>query len=174
MVPHHLVLALLAIALLSRGAEAQWPREIESGNRVRVTVPEAELQRGSRRGHSLRGTVARLDPDTLYLRITDSLPPLAIPRAWIKRLDLSRGVPPRVTNAARVGLFWAAIGALELLLYNGVDDSNTLSAGQATLLGAGVGLALGATFGALYPTERWRRVPLSLRRDGGGVNPIPS
>ena len=172
MVRFRLILPALTIASPSGDAAAQWPPQVEPGHRVRVTVPEAQFQRGAERGHVLRGTIARLESDTLFLRITDSLPPLAIPRTWIRRLDVSRGVPSRVASAARGGLIWGAVGALEFLALAGLDDSNSLSAGQAALVGGAVGMAFGATFGALRPTERWRRVRLAPHLDGSGATAL--
>jgi hypothetical protein len=41
-----------------------------------------------RRGHLIRGQIMALTPDTLYLAVTDSLGPLAVPRRLIEHLDL--------------------------------------------------------------------------------------
>jgi hypothetical protein len=42
----------------------------------------------------------------------------------------------------------------------GTDNSNNLSAGEAALIGGAVGVTVGAVFGAVWPAERWKRVPL--------------
>jgi hypothetical protein len=79
---------------------AQRPAEITPGVRVRARLPEAQYPRGGTRGHLLRGRVTTMTADTLYLAITDSVGPLAVPRSLIERLDYSRGVPSRASSAA--------------------------------------------------------------------------
>src|SRR5688500_14447305 len=88
-----LLTAFLLLPLAQRRAHAQWPSELVPGVRVQVRLPEAEFQPVGRRGHLLRGRIVRLAQDSLYLAITDSVGPLAIPRSLIQRLDHSRGVP---------------------------------------------------------------------------------
>jgi hypothetical protein len=143
-------------------ANAQWPAEIAPGARVQIRLPEAEFQATGRRGHLLRGRVARLAHDSLYLAVTDSVGPLAIPRTLIQRIDYSRGVPSRMTSALLRGLRLGAGSALLLALLNEHDDDSALSTGEAALLGGGVGFTLGAIVGALRPEERWRRVQLGV------------
>jgi hypothetical protein len=139
---------------------AQWPATVESGARARVRLPEVQYQETVRRGHLLRGRVIALTPDTLYLAITDSVGPLAIPRPLIQRLDLSRGVPSRGANALRQGLISGALNALVLVLINEVGTSEW-DTGEAALIGGGIGFATGAIFGAIFPRERWKSVRIS-------------
>lgn len=143
-------------------AVAQWPSEIAPGARVQVRLPEAEFQRRAPRGQLLRGRVVRLAQDSLYLAVTDSVGPLAVPRSLIERLDISRGVPSRGTSALiraiETGLSFALVTALVNELY---DDSR-LSFGEAALAGGGIGLVLGGVVGALRPEERWRRVRVGV------------
>lgn len=144
-------------------AQAQWPQEIVPGARVQTQLPEAQFQPAARRGHLLRGRVAGLAPDTLYLAVTDSLGPLAIPRHLIQRLEYSRGVPSRGSSALVRGLQAGAAMALVLVLWNELDEgSDRTSAGTAALVGGSVGFATGALIGALRPQERWRRVRLGI------------
>ena len=156
------LLLLLSHAPLA-AATGQWPAEIVPGTRVQARLPEAQLQVGARRGHLLRGQVAGLATDTLYLAVTDSLGPVAIPRNLIERLDYSRGVPSRATSALTRGLRAGAVTALFLVLWNELDDaSDRTSTGTAALVGGAVGFATGALVGGLYPQERWRRVRLGM------------
>jgi hypothetical protein len=156
-----LTLLLSSSPLIRAGA--QWPGEIVPGARVQARLPEAQFQPAGRRGHLLRGRVTRLAPDTLYLAVTDSVGPLAIPRAFIERLDLSRGVPSRTSSALVHGLKSAAAMALILALWNELEEEpNQTSTGTAALIGGGVGFATGALVGALRPQERWRRVRLGV------------
>jgi hypothetical protein len=107
--------------------------------------------------------VTALAPDTLYLAVTDSLGPLAVPRALVDHLDLSRGVPSRATSALRRGLLAGAGTALLLVLVHEMADaSDRTSTGKAALVGAGVGVSFGALTGALYPRERWASVRLGV------------
>jgi hypothetical protein len=140
-------------------AVAQWPSDVEPGARVRVRLPEVQYQESTRRGHLVRGRVSALGPDTLYLAVTDSVGPLAVPRSLIQRLDLSRGVPSRGANALRQGVITGALSALMLVLINEADGLH--DTGDAALIGGGVGFATGAFFGALFPRERWKSVRFS-------------
>jgi hypothetical protein len=144
-------------------ARAQWPQEIVPGARVQARLPEVQFQPAARRGHLLRGRVAGLALDTLYLAVTDSVGPLAIPRYLIERLEHSRRVPSRTSSALVRGLQAGAAMALVLVLWNELDEeSDRTSTGTAALLGGSVGFATGAVLGALRPQERWRRVRLSI------------
>jgi hypothetical protein len=154
---------LLLLALIGHfDLSAQWPGTVAPGTRVRVRLPEVQFQETTRRGHLLRGRVTTLSPDTLYLAVTDSVGPLAVPRSLIEKLDLSRGVPSRGASALRQGLISAALSALTLVLINeawsGTSDWDT---GEAALIGAGVGFASGAIVGAIFPRERWKSVRVS-------------
>jgi hypothetical protein len=141
-------------------AAAQWPPAVEPGTRVRVRLPELQYQESARRGHLLRGRVMGLARDTLYLEITDSVGPLAVPRSLIQRLDLSRGVPSRVANALRQGAISGVLWGLTLVLVNEMDDTPR-GAGETALIGGGIGFATGAILGAIFPRERWKSVRLN-------------
>jgi hypothetical protein len=155
---------LVLTVMLSLPLAGQWPAGVTSGARVQVRLPEVQYQIAGPRGHLIRGRVTGLARDTLYLSVTDSVGPLAIPRRLIDRLQLSRGVPSRWGSAMRGGLIAAAITSLVSVGLNELDDDpGGPSAGTAALVGAGIGLATGGVTGALFPTERWKRVQL-----GGG------
>ena len=156
-------LVLLLSLFPTAGASAQWPTEIVTGARVQARLPEVQFQPVGRRGHLLRGRVAGLAPDTLYLAVTDSVGPLAIPRDLIERLDYSRGVPSRAESAVVQGLRTGAAMALLLVLWNELEEEpDQTSTATAALVGGGVGVALGGLVGALRPQERWRRVRLGV------------
>ena len=159
----HWLASILAALQAAATLSAQWPASITPGTRVRVRLPEVQYQEGTHRGHLLRGRVTALAPDTLYLAVTDSLGPLAVPRTLVEHLDISRGVPSRATSALRRGLLAGAGTALLLVLFNEMDDgSDRTSPGTAALVGAGVGVSLGALVGALYPRERWASVRVGV------------
>ena len=149
---------------------AQWPAEIVPGTRVRVQLPERQYQFGGSRGHLLRGRVTALSPDTLYLAVTDSIGPLAIPRRFIDKLALSRGVPSRAGSALKRGLVSGAGYALLLAGIAGLDDDpGGWDAGDAALVGGAVGFATGAIFGAIYPRERWKSLDMVTGSSGTGM-----
>jgi hypothetical protein len=151
----HLALALTIATGPASSLAAQWPAGVTPGARVQARLPEAQLQIEGPRGHLIRGRVTALTADTLYLAVTDSLGPLAIPRPMIMRLDLSRGVPSRGESALRRGVGGAVGGALVGLLVAAFDDD--VDSGEGALVGASIGLGLGAISGALFPRERWKR-----------------
>lgn len=160
---------VLFTALLAAGtsASAQWSPDLREGNRVRVLLPEQEFQFVGTRGQLLRGTVGRLIPDTLYLRIGDSVGTVAIPHSLVRRLDISRGVPSRASSAIRNGLRWGIVYALLGSLLEFGEPSSWSDTERAAVAG-GVGLALGATLGAIHPVERWRRLRLEPRLTNTG------
>jgi hypothetical protein len=49
---------------------------------------------------------------------------------------------------------------LTLVLINEMDDAPA-DAGEAALIGGGIGFATGAIFGAIFPRERWKSVRLN-------------
>jgi len=156
-------LPLFVAVSMATPLAAQWPDPISPGTRVQARIPEAQYQMGGRRGHLLRGRITALAPDTLYLAVTDSLGPLAVPRALIEHLDYSRGVPSRASSALTRGLVGGAGAALLFVLSNEMRDaSDRTSTGTAALVGGALGLSLGAVFGALYPRERWKSVRVGV------------
>ena len=157
-----LVVALGTLAAAQK-LEAQWPTEIVPGARVQARLPEMQYQKGNQRGHLLRGRVSRLSADTLYLAITDSVGPLAIPSHLIQRLDYSRGVPSRFASAMTRGLVGGAVLAATLALLNEVQEDPSTSTGDVALIGAAVGFGTGAILGAIHPLERWKSVKLGVR-----------
>jgi hypothetical protein len=109
---------------------AQWPAEIAPGTRVQVRLPETQYQFSGSRGHLLRGRVTALSPDTLYLAVTDSIGPLAIPRLLIDKLAFSRGVPSRAHSALKRGFYpvsflrycWRASPSSMMILAHGTRE----------------------------------------------------
>jgi len=90
----HGLLLLSAIGGLSAPATlaAQFPSSLESGTRVRLWLPEAHRQaEGPVRRQLLRGTITALSADTLELSIPGTVGSIAVPRASIRRLEVSRG-----------------------------------------------------------------------------------
>src|SRR3990170_4735154 len=88
---------IVAVALASAIASptalyAQFPAEVTVGARVRAWVPEPYRQvDGPARRQLLRGTVQAVASDTLHLSIPGAVGTVAIPRASVRRLQVSRG-----------------------------------------------------------------------------------
>jgi hypothetical protein len=147
-------------------APAQWPSELAQGGRVQVQLPEQQYQLDARRGQLVRGRVTGLAADTLYLAVTDSLGPLAIPRRLIQRIAVSRGVPSRGASAIRRGIASGIGGALLGLGIGLLDDD--IDDSDAALIGAAIGFGTGAVSGALWPHERWKKLNLTTVTSGVG------
>src|SRR3954447_17869336 len=111
-----LVVVWISVALQSAGA--QWPAQVTPGARVQMRLPEIQYQFDRVRGQPIRGRVASLASDTLYLAVGDSLGPLAVPRRLMKRLEYSKGVPSRVAGAMKRGVLSAAGFALVAAIVN--------------------------------------------------------
>ncbi|HKP50103.1 MAG TPA: hypothetical protein VJU17_08835 [Gemmatimonadales bacterium] len=151
-----IAVVLIALAGWTVSLAAQWPAQVSAGTRVQVRLPEAQYQVGPR-GQLLRGRITGLAEDTLYLAVADSVGPLAIPRAFVQRLEISRGAPSRGVSALLGGLIGGAFGAATFYLVT-VISPNGGDSGDAALMGGAIGLGLGGLSGALWPQERWKRV----------------
>ena len=155
-----LIIASLLLAA-SRLAVAQFPVEVQPGTRVRVWIPEPTRQdEGPYHRQLLRGTVESVDGGTLRLRIPGSANSLAIPRASVRRLDVSRGVDRGASMIERAA-GGAIGGAITFALLN--DPRRTGGPHykrdwRAAGVGASWGAGIGAVVGLIFPHESWRRV----------------
>lgn len=160
--------AALVLVVTSALAQAQFPEGVQSGMRIRVSVPEPYMQeQGPWRRQQLRGTVAALTTDTLHLAVPGTHGTLAVPRQSIRRLDISRGRPSRVASAFERAFAGAIIGAITVVLDNdprGSEWPHFSREWRAAEEGAKWGAAFGAVLGFVLPTERWRRVRMSGAR----------
>lgn len=154
---------LIVVGLLvavPRIAVAQFPAEVQPGTRVRVWVPETARQReGPNRRQLLRGTVESVDGN-LRLRVPGTTGSLAIPRAAVRRLDVSRGVSRGVSMVERA--IGGAIGGA--VAYAALNDPRRRGGPhyrtdwRAAGVGAAWGGGVGAVVGLIWPSERWQRV----------------
>ncbi len=147
-------------------AAAQFPERIQPGVRVRVWLPEAQLQQEDSpwRRQRLRATVGDVVNDTLRLVVPGASGSLSVARADIQRLDISRGTS-RAASAFERAVGFAIAGAISAAIENDPGSSewpNYRTSWRAAGEGAKWGAAFGAVLGFVLPTERWRRV--SLRR----------
>ena len=154
-----LVLFGLMLAVPSIGL-AQFPAEVRPGARVRVWVPETDRQQeGPYRRQLLRGTVESVD-GTLRLRVPGTAGSLAIPRASVRRLDVSHGVS-RAASAVERAVGGAIGGAISFALLNDPrrrGGPHYRTDWRAAGVGAAWGGGIGAVIGLAFPHERWHRV----------------
>jgi hypothetical protein len=142
-------------------ADAQFPNEVQPGTRVRVWVPETVRQeQAPERRQLLRGTVESLDGATLRLSVPGTAGTLAIPRASVRRLDVSQGVSRGASMFERAA--GAAIGgAITFALMNDphrAGGPHYRTDWRAAGVGAAWGAGIGGVIGLMVPYERWRRV----------------
>ena len=160
----HVVAATIILALGAPSAGAQFRTQIQTGDRVRVWVPEEYMQEGDNpwRRQLLRGTLSGIDAAALRLSIPGAEGALTIPRNAIRRLDISRGESRAASMFERAATF-ALAGAISAAIENdpGSNEWPHYSRDwRAAEEGAKWGAAIGAVVGFVFPTERWRRVRL--------------
>jgi hypothetical protein len=152
--------SIRAAAQVPDSGATHWP--LHMGQRVQVVLPTIASGRigVSYDRHLLRGTIAGLAPDTIYVQPHPAIAAMAIPRSAIRSLEVSRGFS-RMRTALRWGVRGTALGvAAAATLRNGPCHRDTDC--PATLIqGAFLGASLGAWLGAWIPREEWRRIPLA-------------
>ncbi|HEX8905373.1 MAG TPA: hypothetical protein VF771_11050, partial [Longimicrobiaceae bacterium] len=111
----------------------------------------------------LRGTLVRMDADSMTVRLHPGTGPLRVARSAVRRIDVSRGVPSRASSAAMGAVGGAVFGALEFWALNTDADGHFESDREAAVTGAAVGAGVGLLAGALWPRERWHRVRIPER-----------
>jgi len=166
------VFALLACAPVA-AATAQDSLDVRPGVRVRITVPEIELNKAE-------GTVLGTAGDVMVLEIRRTrrgrsvgVDTLRIASGSVERLYVHRGMK---SNAAQ-GFLYGGLG-LGLLsgaaLGSACNDASSGFLAQDCSFGQGfgtgfvagffVGGILGAVFGAVAKSDRWEEVPLDQLR----------
>jgi hypothetical protein len=130
------------------------------GQRIRIRVPEVRQFEAGPNFLEIRGALAGVTGDSLYVRMAASGAAVAIGRERIARLAVSRGKPSRLASAERSALMWGALGALWgfVLHTSGRDQANTWQEEVGTL--ATVGAVTGFVLGLSFPYERWRNIRL--------------
>jgi hypothetical protein len=160
-----LATAALLAAICASSAGAQFRTQVQTGDRVRVWLPEEYLQENGSPWHRqlLRGTLTGVDSGALRLTIPGATGSLVIPRTEIRRIDVSKG-ESRIASAFERAAMFAISGAVGAALEN--DPKSTEwphynRTWRAAEEGAKWGAAIGAVVGFVLPTERWRRARLS-------------
>lgn len=155
---------LIVVGLLlaaPRLVDAQFPNDVRLGTRVRVWIPETFRQeQAPERRQLLRGTVESVDGATLRLRVPGATGSFAIPRASVRRLDVSRGVSRGASMFERAA-GGAIGGAISYALLNDPrrrGGPHYRTDWRAAGVGAAWGAGIGGVIGLSFPYERWRRV----------------
>jgi hypothetical protein len=153
--------ALALLAGLPGALAAQFPADVNVGTRIRVWMPEPRRQaEGPLRRQLLRGTVAAFSSDTLRLSVPGAIGTLAIPRASVRRIEVSRGLS-RPASAFERAVGGAIAGAASWASLNDPrrrGGPHYRTDWRAAGVGASWGAGVGALGGFLWPSERWRRV----------------
>ena len=147
----------------SASAQTPWSQRVQPGVRVRVWLPEAQQQENTPwRRQLLRASVIDVGSDTLRLHVPGTMGTIAVARADVRRLDVSRGTS-RVASALARAIGFAVVGAISAAIDNdpgGSEWPNYSRDWRAAEEGAKWGAAFGVVIGFAFPTERWRRVRL--------------
>src|SRR4026209_23547 len=95
-----IALTVASLTLIPAFASAQFPADVQPGTRVRVRLAEQYRQQNEpARRQLLRANVESVVSDTLRFSVPGTVGTLAVPRASIRRLDVSRGRPSRLASA---------------------------------------------------------------------------
>lgn len=153
---------MIALGLLVAGPHTL-QSQVDSalvGQRLRIRVPELRQFEAGPKILEIRGALAGVSGDSLYVQLAASGTPVAIGRERIVSLAVSRGEPSHLSSAERSALMWGLIGALSGYLYrnSSVDFGDTWEDAVGT--GATVGAAMGFVLGLSFPYERWRSIRL--------------
>lgn len=156
-----LLAAMISCASGCMPLGAQQAAVLDSGTRVRVTIPGPWRRWPFGAGtEQLEGTVRSISPDTLSLLLSPLMGPVAIPRSSIRGVEISLG-PSRRGHAILGGVIGAAIFGLRMYVVNQEPKTHHFAAHwQAAAVGGVLGFAGGAWIGGRVREERWREVRL--------------
>ena len=158
-----LLAVTLAAAAAPAVAQGTFPPRVQPGARVRVWLNDMQPQENTPwKRQLLRATVMEVASDTLRLSVPGTSGSLAVARADMRRLEVSRGTS-RAASALERAVGFALAGAISTGLQNdpgGTRWPNYRRDWRAAEEGAKWGAAIGAIVGFVLPTERWRRVRL--------------
>ena len=158
------ITALLLVTAAPAVAQAQFASAVTEGVRVRVTVPDGFRQHAwEGRQALIHGHVTRVTNDSLYLTLPNAAGTVGINRLEIKKLAVSRGMQNPVESALVRGIGGAIVSsASSFIRYHLTpeDDRGRDSAGESAAKSALYGFGVGAFIGAIFPTEKWKKVRL--------------
>lgn len=128
--------------------------------RVRIDVHTGERTLLRRpRTQSLAGSLVATRADTVLVAVTPGAEPVLIPRAAIRNVHVTRGVPNRFESAVRRAVVpTLASAAFTALSLNARRKDGDPSPGRGALAAAASTAAISGTLGFISPKERWHRV----------------
>jgi len=158
------ILALVLFIAIPANAHGQFASAVAPGARVRVAIPDSLRQRAMEPRQSLlHGTVSRVTSDSLYLRMYGTDGTVAIDRLTIKRLAVSRGMQSPVESILVKGIGTGVAFALSSWIrwqLSSSENRGYKTAEEAAAVSGLFGLGFGGVVGAIWPTEKWKRVRL--------------
>jgi hypothetical protein len=161
------LLFVLLVMALPTVASAQAP-QLASGDRLRLTLhyPPRGFYRDSLPPIYL-GSLVSGSTDSIRLSIHPGMAPIAVSRSALRRMERSRGKPPRIQSSLRLGGAMAAFGGTIWAVTSALEgDGGNGKKGPAITV---TGTLLGLLFGALLPSERWQRLPISTPMEGAAA-----
>jgi len=160
----------IALTLLAAPLAAQQEgSSIEPGTRVRLTSCYATL---TNRCMQSAGTLSYWRTDSVAMKPEGRATAVGVPRAWVTRIEVSRGRKHSVGKGAVIGF----IPGLVMLAATTLTPNNTFGGGvgsgchrdcvMTVSLGISVfGAALGAFIGTGVQTEQWQDLPMPPQQD---------
>lgn len=149
---------------------AAWDQDaspaLEPGTRVRLTSCYSSL---SSTCHVAAGTLASWRSDTVVMRPEGASESVGVPRAWVTRIEVSRGRQKATGTGAVLGF---VPGLLVLTVATLSPETFSSSPGtpcprdciMTASLGVSIlGSAIGAFIGSAMKIERWESLPLPAR-----------
>jgi putative intracellular protease/amidase len=149
---------VLAGAPITAGAQSL--ESLPAAARIRLDVHTGERTLlGRPKTQSLAGALVAARGDTILLSVVPGADPVSVPRAAIRDLHVSRGVPDRFESAVRRAVLpTLASAALTAVSLNVRRRDGDPSPGRGALTAAGSTAALTGAIGFIMPKERWQRL----------------
>ena len=168
------MVTLAAAVLAAAVAAADTPASgvVVPGEKVRVTTRNSQDDK--------TGVVMEADARSLTVSLGSGKPPVRIPLASVKKLEVARGRRTAAKEGAIAGgLVGLVLGVLAVhtvsyaLCENATDcDASPQGYGIGAGAFAAGGAGLGALVGLAIKTDRWERVPVD--RVGVAIGPVPA
>lgn len=152
--------AVVLLSVSPMTVRAQWTDSVRTATRIRLDINSGErtlLRRG--KPQSLAGTLVAVRGDTVLVAVAPGADPILVPRAAVRTVHVSRGVPNRFESAVRRAvvptLAAAAFTAVSLNVRRRDGDPAPT---RGALAAAASTAALTGALGFVNPTERWQKV----------------
>jgi hypothetical protein len=146
--PLRIFTLILLLGTISQPVSAQILPDSLTSRRVRVHLDPIDRDvEGYWYAPVVRGTLLELTADSVTLRLHEAASPVTIATTGISQIYLSKGISRSRTALTR-GILW---GFTWWALRHTQDE-------DSALLWGGAGFVLGASVGAIFPEEGWKRI----------------